>query len=77
MIDTVLFNRNDRASFSHVLVEIAPQADCFILVQKGDNMMMKHIGTRGLVGSLKGLEILPDVSQELFRIYVVVVLLLP
>ncbi len=46
-----------------------PEACGLILVHKGNNMRMDHIGTRGLVCSSKGLEVLPDIGEGLLWVY--------
>ncbi len=68
IVEAVLFDRNDRASFYHHLVGIVPQTGCLILVHEGGSIRMKHIGTWCLVGSLKGLKIFPNGSQGLFTV---------
>ncbi len=39
-----------------------------ILVLKGDNVRMEHVGTRGLLCSLERLKILLDVCEELLGV---------
>ncbi len=88
MVDPVLLNENDRTSFYHCLVRLVKEAICLILVDKGNNMGTKHIGTRGLVCLLETLKVFPDINEGLFGIdrvpswvvfpvEVVVMLLLP
>ncbi len=66
----MLINRNDRASFYHALVG-AIGTRGFILVPQGYYVSMEHLGTRGLACSLDGLEVLLDVSQGLFWVFVI------
>ncbi len=64
----MLFDRNIGTLLDYHLVRVAPEPYCLILVLEGNNVWMEHVGTRGLVCSTKGLNILPDVCEGLLGI---------
>ncbi len=68
MVDPMLLDGNDRAPLYHLLVGIFPEPVCLILVDKGNNVGIKHIGTRGLVCSTEALELLLYVDEGLFSV---------
>ncbi len=58
----------DWAPLNHPFIWIVPIAGCNVPIDKGNNFLAKHVGAGGLVGTTKGLEVVPGVGKGLVRI---------
>ncbi len=68
VVDVMLLDGDNRASFYHLLVRVGLESNFLILVHKGNNMITEHIGTRGLVCSMEGFKIFSNVCEGLLGV---------